>query len=136
MKSYKIEMIEGIGPVFSNKFKSLNIDTTFELLENTKTLIQRREISKKLDISEKLILKFAIIAELSKIDKVGEEYSELLERSGITNTTELSLSNSEILMSKLQEVNTEKELVRKMPTLIQIKEWIEDANKIPTVIEY
>ncbi len=136
MKEYKIEILEGIGPVFSEKLKSIGINTTSNLLENAKTPAQRKHISEKLDISGKLILKFVQMAELSQIEGVGEEYSELLEVSGINNTVELSLVDSKSLVLKMQEVNDEKQLVRKLPTVVQVENWVAESITIPTQIEY
>lgn len=136
MKEYKIEILEGIGPVFSEKLKSVGIDTTSNLLENAKTPTQRKYLSEKLDIPDKLILKFVQMAELSQIDGVGEEYSELLEVSGINNTVELSLVDSKSLVLKMKEVNDEKKLVRKLPTDVQVEKWVAESITIPTQIEY
>nr|MDO8091741.1 DUF4332 domain-containing protein [Candidatus Sigynarchaeota archaeon] len=42
----------------------------------------------------------------------------------------------ESLYSKLQELNEEKKLVRKLPTLKEIRQWIDQAKKLPKMIEY
>ncbi|MCB0512388.1 MAG: DUF4332 domain-containing protein, partial [Bacteroidetes bacterium] len=83
MANYKIEEIEGIGPVLGKQLRDAGINNTDKLLENSKTPKQRKQLAEASGIAEKLILKFANMADLFRINGVGQEYSELLEKSGV-----------------------------------------------------
>jgi hypothetical protein len=36
----------------------------------------------------------------------------------------------------MQEINEEKNLVRKTPTIDQVTDWVKEAKNLPRVIEY
>ena len=76
------------------------------------------------------------LADLFRIKGVGEEYSDLFEEVGVDTVAELFKRDPENLHAKLLEVNKEKKLVRKTPTLEQVKNWVEQAKKLPRKVEY
>ena len=76
------------------------------------------------------------IADLLRIKGVGEEYSDLLEETGVDTVVELSKRVPEHLHAKMLTVDEEKKLVQRLPTLNEVKEWIEEAKKLPRKIEY
>ncbi len=128
--------IEGIGPTYAKKLVGVGIKTTEELLERGATREGREEISKKTGISAKLILEWVNLADLFRIKGVGEEYSDLLEEAGVDTVVELSRRNPENLHAKILEVNEKKKLVRRAPTLKKVREWIEQAKKLPRKVQY
>ncbi len=132
----KIVEIEGIGPTYAKKLIDAGINTTDDLLEVASTRKGREELSEKTGISEKLILEWVNLADLFRIKGVGEEYSDLLEEAGVDTVVELSLRNPENLHTKILEVNEEKKLVRRPPTLNEVREWIEQAKKLPRKVEH
>jgi predicted flap endonuclease-1-like 5' DNA nuclease len=132
----KIIDIEGIGPVYAEKLNSINIYTTSDLLEAGATPLGRKELAEKTGISDKLILEWVNIADLFRIKGVGEEYSDLLEEAGVDTVVELARRVPENLHAKMLEVNEKKKLVRRPPTLNEVKQWIEEAKKLPRKIEY
>ena len=136
MTILKIIDIEGIGPTYAKKLQSIGIKTSDVLLEKGKTSKDRKEIAEQSDISDKLILKWINMADLIRIKGVGEEYSELLEASGVDTVVELSNRNAENLQEKMQQVNEQKKLVRRPPTLNEVKKWIAQAKALPRAVEY
>jgi predicted flap endonuclease-1-like 5' DNA nuclease len=136
MANYKIEEIEGIGPVISQKFQDAGLGSTEKLLENAKTKKQREELAEKLGISEKLILKYANMADLFRISGVGQEFSELLEAAGVDTVPELAQRNAANLTAKMEEVNDAKKLTRRTPTLKEVEKWIAQALELPRALEY
>jgi len=80
---YTIDRIEGIGPSFSAKLAGAAIKTTSDLLEKCGSAAGRKPVSEKTGLSTKFLLKWANMADLMRISGVGEEYSELLEASGV-----------------------------------------------------
>ncbi len=132
----KLTTIEGIGEVYAAKLKEAGIRTTEALLEACKTPQGRKDLAEKTGISEKLVLEWANRADLFRISGVGEEYADLLEASGVDTVPELARRNADNLYAKMQEVNAEKKLVRKMPTRNQVAGWIEQAKSLPRVMTY
>ena len=126
---YKIEEIEGIGPVYGEKLKKAGIDKIDQLLERCAAKKGRVELAKETGIEEKLILKWTNHADLFRINGIGPQFSELLEASGVDTVKELRSRNAENLYAKLQEINEVKKLVGRLPSLSQVTQMIEDAGK-------
>ena len=132
----KIEEIEGIGPTYAKKLIEAGIKMTDDLLEAGSTPKGREELAEKTGISSKLILEWVNLSDLLRIKGVGEEYSDLLEEAGVDTVVELSRRNPENLHAKIVESNKEKKLVRKPPTLDDVRGWIEQAKKLPRKVQY
>jgi predicted flap endonuclease-1-like 5' DNA nuclease len=132
----KIITVEGIGDVYAQKLMGAGIDTTEALLEKGATPQGRKELAEKTGIGAKSILEWVNRVDLLRIKGVGEEYSDLLEAVGVDTVPELAQRNAENLHAKMREVNEEKELVRRLPTLSQVGDWIEQAKALPRVITY
>ncbi|HUU48856.1 MAG TPA: DUF4332 domain-containing protein [Nitrosopumilaceae archaeon] len=136
MTTLKITEIEGIGPTYGEKLEGAGMKNSDDLLEAGKTPQGRKDLVEKTGISSKLILEWINLCDLIRIKGVGEEYSDLLEEAGVDTVVELSNRNAENLQKKMEEVNEEKNLVKKTPTLDQVTEWIVEAKTLPRVIEY
>lgn len=136
MANYKIEEIEGIGPVIGEKLRQAGVTHTEKLLEFGKTPVQRKKLAEVSGMNEKQILKFANMADLFRIRGIGSEFSELLEASGVDTVPELAMRKPENLVAKMEEINNAKKLCRRAPTLKEVDEWILQAKQLPRVLEY
>jgi predicted flap endonuclease-1-like 5' DNA nuclease len=136
MANYKIEELEGIGPVMGDKMRTAGIANTDQLLAGCTTKAQRDALAEKTGISPKLILRFANMADLFRIHGVGQEFAELLEAAGVDTVPELAQRNAENLAAKMASVNEEKKLTRRTPTLAEVTKWIEEAKTLPRVLTY
>jgi hypothetical protein len=75
-------------------------------------------------------------ADLFRIKGVAEEYSDLLEASGVDTVPELAQRNPSNLLNKMTEVNDEKKLVRRLPTQNEVSRWIDHAKVLPRRVNY
>lgn len=133
----RIINIEGIGPVYKQALKEkAGITTTEALLEAAASPRQREDLATKTGIPEKLVLEFANLADLFRIRGVGEEYSDLLEEAGVDTVVELAQRNADNLHEALRKTNEREALVRRLPTLKQVKDWVAQAKKLPRVLTY
>ncbi len=133
----RIINIEGIGPVYKQALKEkAGITTTEAFLEAAASPRQREGLAAKTGIPEKLILEFANLADLFRVQGVGEEYSDLLEEAGVDTVVELAQRNADNLHKALQETNDREALVRRLPTLKQVQGWVAQAKKLPRVLTY
>ncbi|BAJ63912.1 MULTISPECIES: DUF4332 domain-containing protein [Anaerolinea] len=128
--------IEGIGEVYAEKLKAAGISSVEKLLEAGSTPKGREDLAKQTGISKDLILKWVNRADLYRVKGIGSEYSDLLEAAGVDTVVELAQRNPEALYKKLEEVNAEKKLVRRMPTPAQVTEWVESARQLPRAVHY
>ena len=136
MANYKIEELEGVGPKLGEKLRNAGIATTEAFLKNAATKKQRKELAAKSGISEKDLLQFANMSDLLRIKGVGGEYAELLEAAGVDTVVELSKRKADNLTAKMEEVNQAKKLVRRVPVLKMVTAWVEQAKKLPRILEY
>ena len=134
--SKPIKEIEGIESIYSEKLAKVGIYTVHALLDKGCTRTGRKELAEKTGISETLILEWVNMADLFRIEGIGEEYSDLLEEAGVDTVVEFSKRVPENLHAKLKEVNEQKKLVRQLPTLDMVKKWVESAKTLPRKVEY
>lgn len=132
----KISDIEGIGPKYAELLAKEGIKTVEGLLKAGAKSKDRKRIAESLQISEKLILEWVNHADLFRIKGIGEEYSDLLEEAGVDTVPELAQRNPENLTEKMAEINAAKDLVRRLPVLSQVEDWVKQAKDLPRIIEY
>lgn len=132
----RIDVIEGIGPVYREKLRQAGIATTEALLRQCATRQGRKALAEKTGIQEALLLNWANHADLFRIKGIGPQYAELLERAGVNTLPELAQRNPENLYKALLETNTKHKLVRRVPTLEMVRAWVEQAKILPRVLEY
>jgi len=134
--SRPIKEIEGIGASYAEKLANVGIHTVHALLDKGCTKSGRRELAEKTGISETLILEWVNMADLFRIEVIGEEYSDLIEEAGVDTVVELSKRIPENLHNKIKEINEQKKLVKQLPTIDMVKKWIETAKTLPRKVEY
>lgn len=132
----KLSVIEGIGPAYEEKLVEAGIGSLEAYLDACAAKKGRTELAEKTGISEKMILKWANHADLTRVKGVGGEYAELLEAAGVDTVPELATRKGENLFKKMQEVNDAKSLVRKLPTQSQVEDWVKQAKELPRVLQY
>jgi predicted flap endonuclease-1-like 5' DNA nuclease len=129
-------VIERIVPAHAKKLNAVKIYTSSDLLKAAATPLARKELAEKTGISDALILKYANIADLLRIEGIGEKYANLLEVAGVDTVVELGRRIPENLHAKMIEVNNKQQLVEKTPTLAGVTQWVADAKKLPRKLEY
>ncbi len=132
----KLEVIEGIAEVYAGKLRAAGVRGTNDLLKKGGSKAGRKALAEASGISESLILEWVNHADLFRIKGIGPEYADLLEEAGVDTVPELAQRNPENLYAKLVEVNSEKQLVRRLPTLEMVKAWVAQAKTLPRAIEY
>ncbi len=132
----KVIDIEGVGPAYAAKLETAGVKDTDELLKMGATPKGRQQLAEKAGVSEKLILEWVNRVDLYRIKGIGSEYSDLLESAGVDTVVELANRKPENLVAKMTEVNEAKHLVRKLPTLSQVEDWVKQAKALPRAVTY
>ena len=128
--------VEGIGPVYAGQLEGVGVKTTDDLLERGATEKGREELESASGIGHALILKWVNRVDLYRINGIGSEYSDLLEVAGVDTVPELAQRNAANLTETLAEANAARNLVRRLPTLEMVTDWIEQAKSLPRVVQY
>lgn len=134
--AYKIIDIEGVGEVYAEKLVAAGIVKVEDLLAKCAGPKGRAELAEATGISDKLILRWTNHADLFRIKGVGPQFSELLEAAGVDTVKEFRHRVPENLQPKLEEVNAEKHLVRRVPSLKEVVKMVAQAKELPPVMTY
>ena len=87
-------------------------------------------------ISEKLILKWTNHADLFRINGIAGQFAELLEASGVDTVKEFRHRVPANLHAKVTEVNAEKNLCNRVPSLSELEKMIAQAKELEPLISY
>ncbi len=137
MANYKISDIEGIGPAFAEKLTACGIRSVMALLKKGCDKKGRKALAEATGVDESKILTWVNMADLYRITGVGSEYAELLHAAGIDTVKELRTRNADNLHAKMAEVNSgSRRLVRQLPTLKQVQNWVAEAKKLDPVVTH
>jgi predicted flap endonuclease-1-like 5' DNA nuclease len=131
-----IDEIEGISTAYGRKLGAAGVGTVETLLDKGGRRLSRGKLADDTGISEKLILEWVNRADLMRIKGVGSEYSDLLEAAGVDTCLELSHRVPANLRRKMEEINSARKLVRRMPTETEVTQWVEAAKSMPKVVEH
>ena len=134
--AYKIVDIEGIGDVYAAKLNEAGIKTTDDLLNQCATRAGRRKMAEATGISEKLILRWTNHADLFRINGVGPQFAELLEKAGVDTVKEFRHRVAENLQPKLEEVNAEFHICGRVPAVSEVQKMIDQAKELEPKVTY
>jgi len=130
----KLSEIEGIGEKYASKLNESGVTSIEDLLKKGSEKKGRREIAEKSSVSEKLILEWVNRADLTRVKGVSTQYADLLEHAGVDSVPELAQRNAANLTEKMESVNSEKNLVRRVPPLKSVEDWIDQAKALPKAV--
>ena len=133
---YKIQDIQGIGPVFAEKLIAIGIETVDQLLEKGADPKGRQAIEDATGIDHGRVLTWVNHADLFRVKGVGPQFSELLEAAGVDTVKELRNRNAANLAAKMLEVNEEKHLCRRTPVEKEVQKFIDLAKALDPIVTY
>ena len=134
--SYEISEIEGVGPAYAEKFATVGIKTTEDLLEKCCDAKGRATAAEATGFSESQVLKFTNMADLMRISGVAGQYAELMKASGVDTIKELRTRNAANLAESMTKVNDEKKLSKGSVTESTVQKWIDQAKEMEPMITH
>lgn len=132
----KLSTIEGIGASYSARLEAAGIASVEAFLRAGSGKSGRKDISDHSGISEKLILNWINRADLARISGISTQYADLLEFAGVDTVPELAQRNGNNLFLKLKEINELRHLVRQVPSLSQVEDWVQQAQELPKLVTH
>lgn len=120
--------VEGIGPAYLKKLAAAGITSRAQLLQ--KDAEGRPALAAASGIGEGLLGKWVSQIELAGLDGISDQDAEILVASGITSVQALAAAHADILNGNLIALNAEKNLVKEVASVEQIKGWIEQAKAL------
>lgn len=131
-----VAALEGIEREHAVKLIKVGVKSFTDLLERGRDRSGRKELSVSSGIGETTILTLVNRADLSRIKGIGFSWSELLEASGVDTVPELAQRKPSNLYAKMQDVNKQKKLVHQLPSVDQVKAWVDQAKKLQRILIY
>jgi len=134
--AYKIDQIEGIGPVYAEKLNAAGVKTTEDLLAKCANKKGRQAMAESTGISEKLILKWTNHSDLFRVNGIAGQFAELLEAAGVDTVKEFRHRVPANLQPKLAAINEEKKLCHRVPAVAELEKMIAQAKELEPLITY
>ena len=94
------------------------------------------ELAEATEISEKLILRWTNHADLFRINGVGPQFAELLEKAGVDTVKEFRHRVAENLQPKLEEINAEFHICGRVPAVSEVQKMIDQAKELEPKVTY
>lgn len=120
--------VEGIGPAYLKKLAAVGITSRAQLLQ--KDAEGRPALAEAAGIGEGLLGKWVGQIELAGLEGLSDQDAEILVAGGITSVQSLAQADADILNGSLIAINAEKNLVKEVPSVEQIKAWIAQAKAL------
>jgi predicted flap endonuclease-1-like 5' DNA nuclease len=133
---YPITQLDGVEPDLALLLKRAGIRTTEKFLDTAKSPKGRKALAGETGIDEKLLLKWANVADRMRIKGIGTDYAELLRAAGVDTVRELKRRNAQRLLQAMRDANAKRKLVQLLPSQQAVARWIADACKLPMKITY
>lgn len=118
--------VEGIGPAYLKKLAAAGITSRAQLLRRDAE--GRAALAEAAGIGEAVLGKWVSQVELAGLEGLSDQDAEILVASGVTSIQALAAAHADILNGTLIGLNAEKNLVKEVPSVEQIKSWIEQAK--------
>ena len=115
--------------------KKANVTTTEELLGKSAKAKDRKALAKSTGLSAADLLALAKRCDLLRIKGVGSEMVLLLEAAGVKSTSDLVKQDAAKLLTAATDANKTAKITEKLPTEPQLGDWIDQAKKLPQVVE-
>ena len=129
-----ISAIRSIGQREATRLRKGKVRTTEALLRDASSRPGRSAISKRTGIPTSDLLSWAQQADLMRVPGIGSEYADLLGSAGVETIKSLRRRNAANLMTTLDQVNTKKRIVQRLPTLDMVQGWIDGASELEPIV--
>jgi predicted flap endonuclease-1-like 5' DNA nuclease len=117
------------------KLTKAGVGTTEDLLQKAATPKDRKALTKASGLKATVVMDLARRCDLLRVKGVGPEMVLLLEASGVKTVADLAKKEAAALTSAADTANKAKKITEKPPTEPQFQDWIDQAKKLPPVIE-
>ena len=124
-----------ITAVEAEKLQKVGINTTEQLLEKAAKAKDRKALAKSSGLASPALLGLARRCDLLRLRGVGSEMVLLLEASGVKTTAELAKKDVASLAAAMATANQAKKISDKPPAEPQLQYWIEEAKKLPPLLD-
>jgi hypothetical protein len=124
-----------VTPAETEKLKKANVATTEELLDKAGKAKDRKALAKASGLTAATLLTLAKRCDLLRIKGVGSEMVLLFDAAGVKSTADLVKQEPPKLLEAVTNANKTAKITEKLPTEPQLADWIDQAKKLPQLVE-
>jgi len=124
-----------ITPAEVTKLHKAGVETTEQLLDRAAKGKDRATLAKASGLPANALLDLARRCDLLRIKGVGSEMVLLLEAAGVKSSADLAKRDAAGLTAAVTIANQTHKITEKPPTEPQLADWIDQARKLPPVLE-
>lgn len=128
-QDWSIAQLPGLSLKDQTLLLQCGIQTTQQLLQKTKTPLQKQALANQLQMHPQRVTKWSALADLARVPAVGCQYCGLLLHAGISSPAQLAqtpLSRLHQQILKLHVAMMQRQDL--CPSLDQVAQWIEQAK--------
>ena len=129
LKKWPMQDLPGFMTKDLQKLAAIGIHWTNELLPYGRSPAQIRQLANQLQIPERFIRKWLVLATLAQLPSVNRQYCGLLLHAGITSIPQLAKQNTHTLHRQILRLQVSTLTRRDLcPHPGIVSEWIQDAQ--------
>jgi CBS domain-containing protein len=98
---YILSEVKGIRGPYHKKLRHVGLVTTKDLIKRCRTEVARESYANEMGIDPFLLLKWTKMADLMRVEGIGQQSAELLILAGIDSMKKLAKSDLEVLLEPL-----------------------------------
>ncbi len=118
------------------KLASVGVKHSKHLFERARSRADRAKLSRLADVPGDDLLELVKLSDLARIGGVGPVFARILYEAGADSLEEFLKYSPDELFERLHAINQAKQYTRIMPSVKDIKFYLETAKELPKVIEY
>lgn len=140
-RSYKPKVVPlremlGVNEGYVEKLESVGIIHSKDLFEHGRTREEREKLSAVTGVPNEELLELVKLSDLARIRGLGGAFVRLFYEAGADTIRTLSNWEPEKLSKAVVILNKEREITKWVPSLKDVRQYIEMANELAKVIEY
>jgi hypothetical protein len=124
-----------LEPEHISALKSRGVHSTDSLLRRASTPRARDALARQTGIPESLISDWVNMADLMRVNGLGESYCLLLRAAGVRKLEDLRQARADQLFRAIERVDNFEEWVGRLPSFRRVRSWIDASRRIPTVVD-
>lgn len=135
-KSLRLKDIRGVAAEHIEKLTSIGIADVEGVLEAGRTKEEREDLSRRSGVPLDGVLELVKLADLTRIVDIKGVRVRLLYEAGVDTVEKVSRYDPEELRERIMEVNEERQILKRHPTLVETRYWVTQAKALQKVVEY
>ena len=135
-RSLRLKEIQGVAAEQIEKLAAIGIADVEGVLEAGRTKEEREELSRRSGVPLDEILELVKLADLARIVDIKGVRVRLLYEAGVDTVEKVSRYDPEGLRKRVVEVNEQRQILKRHPTLVETRYWVTQAKALQKIVEY